>query len=380
MDPDFVLERIGWSTPISVAAKGERQLNPVAKFEIPYTRFLDEDANPTQELPGFAKDSETMIALYRMMMLTRAFDKKAIALQRTGKLGTYPSSLGQEAVSVALGSAMIPDDVLFPYYREYGAQFWRGVTMTEILLYWGGDERGMDYSGPRKDFPICVPIASHGPHAVGAAYAMQLRKESRAAVYVCGDGATSKGDFYEAVNAAGVWKLPMVFIVNNNQWAISIPRTAQTGAQTIAQKALAGGFSGEQVDGNDIVALRHCMQRALEKARSGGGPSMIEAITYRLCDHTTADDASRYRSQEEWDQHWKVEPVARLKKYMTAQGWWDDTKEETLISQCAAQIEQAVQAYLDTPAQAPETMFDYMFASLPHDLAKQRDYLISRKK
>ncbi len=351
-----------------------------AKFEIPYTRFLDEDAAPTQELPAFAKNADTMIALYRMMVLTRTFDKKAIALQRTGKMGTYPSSLGQEAVSVAMGSAMKPEDVLFPYYREYGAQFWRGVTMTEILLYWGGDERGMNYSGPRKDFPICVPIASHGPHAVGVAFAMQFRQEKRAAVYVCGEGATSKGDFYETVNAAGAWKLPLVIVVNNNQWAISVPRSAQTGAETIAQKAIAGGIAGEQVDGNDIVALRHRMDLALEEARNGGGATLIEAITYRLCDHTTADDATRYRPKEEVDKHWQIEPVARLKKYMSAQGWWDDAKEDALAKQCSDEIDKAVQKYLDTPAQPPETMFDHMFASLPHDLAKQREYLLSRKK
>ena len=189
------------------------------------------------------------------MVLTRVFDKKAIALQRTGKMGTYPSSLGQEAISVAIGSVMQKDDVLFPYYREYGAQFLRGVTMTEIFQYWGGDERGMDYKGPQKDFPICVPIATHAPHAVGVAYAMKLRKEPRVAVFVCGDGATSKGDFYEAMNAAGLWKLPVVFVVNNNQWAISVRREIQTGCQTIAQKAIAAGFDGEQVDGNDIVAV-----------------------------------------------------------------------------------------------------------------------------
>lgn len=355
-------------------------MNPVATFQIQYIRFLDEDAKPTQDLPAFARNADTMKALYRMMVLTRTFDKKAYALQRTGKLGTYPASLGQEAISVAIGSAMEADDVLFPYYREYGAQFSRGVSMAEILLYWGGDERGMNFKAQRRDFPICVPIASHGPHAVGTAFAMQLRKEKRASVFVCGEGATSKGDFYEAVNAAGVWKLPMVIVVNNNQWAISVPRSAQTGAQTIAQKAIAGGFDGEQVDGNDIVALKERIQVALEKARAGHGPSLIEAITYRLCDHTTADDATRYRSKDEVDDHWRIEPIARLKKFMSDQGWWDDAQEATLLSKCAEEVEVAVKEYLDTPPQPPESMFDYMFETLPHDLAKQREQFLSRRK
>jgi len=347
-------------------------MSSVATFEIQYTQFIDENAKVTQELPEFARDENTLIDLYKAMVLTRTFDYKAIALQRTGQLGTYPSSLGQEAISVAIGSAMQDDDVLFPYYREYGAQFLRGVSMTEILLYWGGDERGMDYKNQRQDFPICVPIASQGPHAVGAAYAMKLRNEKRVAVTVCGDGATSKGDFYEAMNAAGTSKLPVVFVVNNNQWAISVRREFQTGCETIAQKAIAAGFEGLQVDGNDIVATRNALDQALDKARNGGGPTLIEALSYRLCDHTTADDASRYRSEEEMQENWKKEPIERLKKYMNAEGFWDDEKENALNEECRSKVEEAVKAYLDTPALAPEQMVDYMFAEIPHDLAKQR--------
>lgn len=345
----------------------------VAKFEINYTQYLDELANAQGPLPDLAGDAGSLHAMYRAMVLTRTFDKKAISLQRTGKLGTYPSSLGQEAISVAIGSVMQPDDVLLPYYREYGAQFLRGVKMEEILLYWGGDERGMNYQGPVKDFPICVPIATHAPQAVGVAYAMKLRKQPRVAVFVCGDGATSKGDFYEAINAAGLWKLPVVFVVNNNQWAISVRREIQTGSETIAQKAVAAGFNGEQVDGNDVIAVRDRFQAAIDKARDGKGPTLIEAITYRLCDHTTADDASRYRSEQEVEQHWQREPVARLKNYMMAQGMWDDHQENALLQECARSVEQAVDTYLNTAAQPAETMFDYMYESLPHDLARQRE-------
>lgn len=350
-----------------------------AAFEIEYTQYLSETSEVIQALPQFARNPATLIEMYRWMVLTRAFDKKAVALQRTGKLGTYPTSLGQEAVSVALGSVMKADDVLFPYYREYGGQFIRGVTMTEILLYWGGDERGMNYQHQRRDFPICIPIATHGPQAAGTAYAFKLRKEKRAAVYVCGEGATSKGDFYEAVNAAGVWKLPLLILVNNNQYAISVPRSSQTGAVTIAQKAIAGGFLGEQVDGNDVIALRDRIGKALEKAYNGGGPTLIEALTYRLGDHTTADDASRYRTDEEVNYHWRLEPISRLRRYMTAQGIWSDAQEEALAAQCAEKIEAAVQDYLAIPPQPPETMFDHMFAEPTHDLIKQREQFLARK-
>ena len=350
----------------------------VANFQINYTQYLDESANTHDPLPDLARDAQALQAMYRAMLLTRTFDKKAIALQRTGKIGTYASSLGQEAISVAIGSVMKPEDVLLPYYREYGAQFLRGVKMEEIFLYWGGDERGMDYQGPTKDFPICVPIATHAPHAVGVAFAMKFRKEPRVAVFICGDGATSKGDFYEAINAAGLWKLPVVFVVNNNQWAISVRREVQTGSQTIAQKAIAAGFDGEQVDGNDIIAIRDRFQHALDKARAGGGPTLIEAITYRLCDHTTADDATRYRSEEEVNRHWQREPIARLKQYMTAQGFWDDKQDQTLQQECAQAVDAAVDIYLNTPAQPVESIFDYMYESLPHDLAQQRQSITGK--
>ena len=355
-------------------------MSTVANFEINYTQILNEESGLCQPLPEFAENKDVLIDMYKAMVLTRTFDKKAIALQRTGKMGTYPSSLGQEAISVAVGTVMKTDDVLIPYYREYGAQFLRGVTMKEILLYWGGDERGMDYQGPKKDFPISVPIASQASHAIGISYAMKLRKEPRVAVAFFGDGSTSKGDFYEAINAAGVWNLPVVFVVNNNQWAISISRENQTNCETIAQKAIAGGIHGEQVDGNDIIALHQVMENAIERARKGEGPSVIEAITYRLCDHTTADDATRYRGEEEVKAAWDKEPVERLRRYMESQNIWDEQKEQNWLSECSAKVEEQVNAYLDTQPQPPETMFEFMFEEIPHDLAEQREYFISRGK
>ncbi len=350
----------------------QQKWRPNVHFNIHYHQILTADGLVVGNLPDFAKQPKQLIALYRLMVKTRLFDEKAISLQRRGQLGTYASSLGQEAIGTAIGSAMTEDDVLFPGYREYAAQFSRGVTMTDILLYWGGNEQGMNFKGQRHDFPICVPIASHAPQAVGAAYAMQLRHEKRVAVCVIGDGATSKGDFYEAINAAGTWELPIVFIINNNHWAISMPREAQTRAETLAQKAIAAGFSGEQVDGNDVIVLKHRIEKALDKARTGIGPTLIEALTYRLCDHTTADDAGRYRSKQELKDQWHYEPLKRLKNYLKRSNYWSDKDEQELSASCHDEIEQAVNLYLHTSPQPSESMFDYLYQSIPDSLEEQR--------
>src|SRR6266536_2067875 len=267
-----------------------------------------------------------------------AFDLKAVSLQRTGRLGTYAVSLGQEAVSVGIASAMREEDVLLPSYRDNGALLWRGVKLEEILLFWGGDERGNCFSGPLHDFPFCVPVGSQAPHAAGVASACQLRKEPRVAVCRFGDGATSKGDVYEAMNFAGVHKLPVVFVATNNQWAISVPLRLQTASETLAQKAIAAGFTGEQVDGNDLVAMRSAAEEAIEAARNGEGPRLIEAVTYRLGDHTTADDAARYRPAEEVQARWKEEPIARLRTYLAGQNAWSKTDEEQLSAECQQHI------------------------------------------
>jgi pyruvate dehydrogenase E1 component alpha subunit len=345
----------------------------VAHFEIVRHRVIDPSGTALGPLPAFAEDREALKSLYRALVRTRTFDAKAIALQRTGRLGTYASSLGQEAVSVGTASAMRTSDVLLPSFREHGAQLLRGVAPLELFLYWGGDERGSDFAGPREDFPVCVPVGSHAPHAVGVALAFKLRREPRVALCIFGDGATSKGDVAEALNIAGVWRLPVVFVVCNNGWAISVPRRMQSAAATLAQKAVAAGFAGDQVDGNDVVAVRAVVGGAIERARAGEGPGLVEALTYRLGDHTTADDASRYRDDAEPSRHWPEEPLARLRHYLTASGAWSKADEDRLLHETAAEIDAASAAYLATPAQGPESIFDHTFARLPADLAAQRD-------
>lgn len=338
-------------------------------------RYLASDGKPECALPAFASSGETLAALYRAIVRTRLFDEKAVALQRTGRLGTFASSLGQEAVGVGVASAMRAEDVLLPSFREQGAMMWRGVTMTELLCYWGGDERGSNFAVPRHDFPVCIPVASQFPHAAGVALAIKLRREERVAVVIGGDGSTSKGDFYEAINIAGVWRLPVVFVISNNQWAISVPRTAQTASESLAQKAVAAGIPGVQVDGNDVVAVRDAMERAMARARRGEGAALIEAVTYRLSDHTTADDARRYRPDAEVSRHWKDDPVARLREHLVACHAWSKAAEHELSVACRAEVDAATAAYLAMAPAAATEMMDHLYARLPASLADQREAL-----
>ncbi|WP_036139882.1 pyruvate dehydrogenase (acetyl-transferring) E1 component subunit alpha [Luteibacter sp. 9135] len=350
-----------------------------AKFEIEYLQYLDQDGKETgKELPAFAKDLDHMVELYKLMVSTRVFDAKSIALQRTGKLGTYASCLGHEAAHVGIGSAMRREDSLAVSYREYGAQLYRGVKPREVYTYWGGDERGNDFQdAPAHDFAWCVPIGTQCLHAAGSALAFKIRKEPRVAVCTIGDGGSSKGDFYGAINVAGAQKLPMVAVIVNNQWAISVPRRIQSGSGTLAQKGIAAGLPCIQVDGNDIIAVRAAMEIALDRARNGEGASVIEAVTYRLGDHTTADDARRYRGEQEVKDAWERDPVPRLRKWLEAKGQWDDAKEEAWKTECDDWMDNEVNAYLETKNQPATAMFDYLYAELPADLEAQRDYVAS---
>jgi pyruvate dehydrogenase E1 component alpha subunit len=344
----------------------------IARFAVRRRAYMAPDGSLLRDLPCFADDRDLVVALYRGMALARAFDLKAVALQRTGRLGTYATSLGQEAVAVGVASAMRPVDVLLPSYRDNAALLWRGVTMEDILLFWGGDERGSHWAGPDQDFPFCIPVGSQAPHAAGVAYAFKYRKQGRVAVCLLGDGATSKGDVSEAMNFSAVWKLPVVFVINNNQWAISVPLSRQTASQTLAQKAIAAGFCGEQVDGNDIFAVRAAADAAITSALAGEGPQLIEAITYRLGDHTTADDASRYRSAEEVKERWKEEPIARLRAYLVSRMNWSKADEEAIAGECEHRVDAAIERYLATTPRPPESMFDHLYAKLPGVYAAQR--------
>ena len=348
-------------------------MSVAASFSIEYIQHLGADGRLIgKALPDWVESPQNLVDLYRQMLFTRSFDSKAVALQRTGKLGTYASCLGHEAAHIGVASAMHVDDVLAVSYREIGAMLLRGVHAREILMYWGGDERGSQFEQAVNDLPICVPIATQCLHAAGSALAFKLRQEPRVAVAFVGDGGSSKTDFYAALNSAGAYSLPLVLVVVNNQWAISVPRSAQTGAQTLAQKGIAGGLECVQVDGNDLLAVREVAEHAIKRARNGHGGTVIEAITYRLSDHTTADDARRYRDEAEVKAAWEKEPMLRMRRYLIEQNLWSESTEAEWKQECNQRIDKEVNAYLELAPPPATDMFDYLYAELPEDLQAQR--------
>ncbi|OUR89462.1 pyruvate dehydrogenase (acetyl-transferring) E1 component subunit alpha [Gammaproteobacteria bacterium 42_54_T18] len=343
-------------------------------------QYIDEEGNIANTLPTWAT-AEKLIEFYKTLVLIRQYDKKAIALQRTGQLGTYAPCLGQEAISLGIGFAMDKTDVMAAYYRDQGAQYLRGYSLASQLRYWGGDERGsstQDAVFSEQDLPNCIPIANQITHAAGIASAIKIRRERRAVVATCGEGATSRGDFYESLNLAGVWQLPLVVVVNNNHWAISTPSTLQTQTPHIAQKSTAAGIQGITVDGNDIVAMYNAVQEALLKARQGKGATLIEAESYRLCDHTTADDATRYRNSDEVNAAWKKDPIKRLQNYLFQRSLWSPEKEQQLIENNQQFIDSEVAAYLATEPSNAADCFDHLYEELPYALQEQRKHFVEK--
>lgn len=340
--------------------------------------FINAGGQAAQKLPDDIT-SEWLQRSYRYMVRVRQLDKKAVALQRTGQMHTYPSCLGQEAIGTGIGLAMQDDDVLVPYYRDQATQAIRGVKLHQILQVWGGDERGNLFEGAAaKDFPNCIPIGNQMNHAAGVATAMKFRGVRQAVVVNCGDGATSRGDFYEALNLAGVWQLPMVAVINNNQWAISVPRSLQTGTPTLAEKATAAGIEGVRVDGNDVVAVYHAVSKALAKARSGKGATLIEAVSYRLSDHTTADDATRYRDAADVNKAWEYEPIKRLQTYMHEQGCWTPEQEQLMLAEVQQEIDAAVATYLGQTEQYADEFMAHVFEEMTTPLKAQREQLLAK--
>jgi 2-oxoisovalerate dehydrogenase E1 component alpha subunit len=353
----------------------------VAQFEVKYVQYVNEHGEILHPLPAFAADDALLLRLFRAMKVSQQFDHKVVMLHRTGKFGTYPGTLGQEAVGAGAGSCLTDQDIFVPYYRSATDMYMRGVKLHEILQFWGGFEEGSNFKDPRcrNDLPIPICIASQLPHAAGIATAIKLRKQTnRAVLTFIGDGGTSEGDFYEGVNVAGAWHLPLVIVINNNRWALSEPNTNQTSCQTLAQKAIAGGFEGIQVDGNDVIAVKAVTEAAMAKARSGGGPTLIEALTYRLGSHTTVDDLTRYVDKTEHEQACQKEPFKRFRKMMYERGILDEDRERKLDQEIKQEIETEVEIFLNTPLPPPEAMFDYLYAELPEKLIAQRAAAIAR--
>ncbi|MEW5900536.1 MAG: pyruvate dehydrogenase (acetyl-transferring) E1 component subunit alpha [Acidobacteriota bacterium] len=317
--------------------------------------------------------------IYSLMALTRAADVKALKLQRQGRMGTFAQSLGHEAAQVGSALAVQKKDWVFPYFRDLGTYVTLGLPLKNYYLYWMGNEEGLRIPDDLNIFTISVPVGSHLPHAVGCGMALKYRNEPAAVLAYFGDGATSEGDFHEALNFAGVFRTPNVFICFNNQYAISTPIRKQTASPTIAQKAVAYGFAGILVDGNDVLAMYAAAKEALEKARSGGGPILIEAFTYRLGDHTTSDDASRYRTEAEVIEWAKKDPLERFRIYLKDRGLWDEAVEHRVQEEAESLISKAVEEAESVPPPRPEDVFAYtyknMTPALNEQLSELRDFL-----
>lgn len=343
-------------------------------IEVQRLVILDENGElrPGQTLP--LSDPE-LLRLYRLMLLSRLFDDRMLKLQRQGRIGTFPPTTGQEAVSCASAFALGPKDWLVPTYREAGARLVRGEPLLNILLYYKGFEEGSAVPAEKRILPFQVVLGSQAPHAVGLAYAARLQGEAEkdtAVLTYFGDGASSEGDVHEALNFAGVWKAPVVFIAVNNQFAISTPLSKQTAAESFALRAAGYGFPGVQVDGNDPLAVYAAVRDALERAKRGEGPTLIEALTYRLLMHTTADDPTKYRDEDITREMWSLEPLIRTRKLLEARGLWDAERQSSEETAIKAEIEEVVQAMEALQPFPPETAFDHVFAERPAELDRQR--------
>ncbi len=345
----------------------------IASFNVEYLQVMDDEGNVDNALmPQVSQDD--IKKFFAQMLLMRAFDKKCLALQRQGRLGTYAYVTGQEATQVGTANLLSKDDWMFPTYRESGSYLIRGMPMHTLLLYWAGDERGQHIPEGENDFTIAIPIASQIPHAVGAAWGLKLQGKKNASMVYFGDGSTSKGDFHESINFAGVFKLPVIFVCSNNYYAISLARNKQTAAETLAQKGIAYGVPCLQVDGNDVFAVYAATKEALDRAYRGEGPTLLELMTYRITDHTTSDDASRYRSKEEVEQWKKKDPIDRLRKYMQKNSLWSEEFEKQVQSDSEHQIEEAVKKLEATPPQEIEDIFKYVYSEMPMQLKEQLEY------
>ena len=335
--------------------------------------ILDEHGRFDAQLGADLIPDEDVIKLYECMAVSRRFDAIAFKLQRSGRMGTYPENRGQEAASLGTAYALNNDDWLVPCYRENTGLFWRGLPMEYILLHWMGDERGNQIPAELCITPLAIPIGTQLLHAAGLAWACKYRKEDRLACTFFGDGATSEGDFHEAMNFAANLDLPVIFLCQNNGWAISVPTKIQCSAPTLAQRGLAYGMESIQCDGNDIFAVVKVVKEAARRAREEHRPTFIEAVTYRLGDHTTADDARRYRDEAELQMWLQRDPLVRLRNYLTERKLWDSTKEDALQTKAKEQVAAAVKRAEEIAETPSSEIFDAMYAEIPDEVRRQRD-------
>lgn len=339
-------------------------------------RIMKPDGTLLPGPPPPISDSEC-VGLYRKMLYTRLADQRCLMLQRQGRMGTYAPIWGQEACQIGSAYLLQKGDWVFPAFREIGASLMMGMPLKTVLLYWMGNEIGSQPPEGVNLMPVSIPVGSHLPHAVGAAWAAKLRKEKTVTIAYFGDGATSKGDFHEALNFAGVFKVPTIFFCQNNQFAISVPRKLQTASKTIAQKAIAYGIAGIQLDGNDLFAVIAATQEAIDRAHAGEGATLIEAVTYRFGPHTTADDPTKYRTEEEIEPWRALDPMVRLRLYLGTKGLWSEAIDKAMTEESQREIDEAVKEAEAASAPLPEDIFRYVFAEMTPPLKEQLDYLKS---
>ncbi len=342
----------------------------IGNFQVEYLQVLDENSNVDEKLMPKLTDKQIK-ELYELMVLARTFDDKGFNMQRQGRIGTFIQFKGQEASQVGSAYALEDKDWMFPMYRSGAALITRKYPIHMLYLYYGGDERGLKCPQNQNNFPISIPVGTQIPHAVGCAWASKLKNEKTVSLVYTGDGGTSKGDFHEGLNFAGVNKVPCIIVCENNQYAISVPRKKQTASETIAQKAFAYGINGIQVDGNDIFAVYKATKEAVDNARKGNGTTLIECITYRLADHSTSDDAKKYRSDKEVQEWLKKDPILRLEKYMRSKKLLDDKYKEEAVKKAKAQVEKEVEIYENFPEPNPEDIAKYTFAEMIDNLKEE---------
>jgi pyruvate dehydrogenase E1 component alpha subunit len=354
-------------------------LKEIEQFSISYMDVLDEEGGADETLLPELGD-EALLELYKYMLLARAADMRMLNLQRQGRLGTAITSIGQEAAACGPAFALGEQDWLVPSFREMGALLVRRVALSNIYLYYKGYEEGNINADNPRTLPACIPIASQLTQAVGIAYAMRYLGEKNSAVLAfVGDGGTSEGDFHEALNMAGVWNTPNVFVIQNNCYALSMHVEHQTASKTLAQKALAYGIHGLRVDGNDALAMVAATRQALERAKSGEGPTLIEAMTYRIESHSTADDAARYRPEEELEEWIKKDPIKRYATFLRKQKLLDDEKQDSLDEAVKAKVDAAVSDFESRDkAMKPDAPFDFVYAVPPAEIETQRERFLSR--
>ncbi len=323
-------------------------------------RVVGLDGSIEEDVNLSATDIKNM---YRLQVLARTFDQKAVSLHRQGRIGTYAPLQGQEAAQVGAAYALSPDDYCFPTYRDHGIYLTRGHAMRDILLHLSGAGNYVDREDSEglRTFPPTIPIATQLPHAVGIGMASNYKDDDCAALASFGDGATSEGDFHEAMNFAGVFETPTVFFCQNNQWAISMPRERQTASTTIAQKAQAYGFEGIRVDGNDVLAVYREVTSALERAREGE-PILIEAVTYRQGAHTTTDDPTKYREEAEVESWAEKDPLDRTREYLESEHGWTEEDEEELREEAKEHVAEAVEAAEAHDGYDTDAIFDHVYA------------------